>query len=288
MYKNPYEIIRETIRESIDYLKHPNIDPKQWNKARRTMNEVVETKLSQLRKENPSNSKIKDSYYSEFFRSIFIERNNNRVYDLIYNSNLTKKETLQNLFLKPDEERKDFDPKTKDFFAVYCGYNGWLDLVAKTNFTREKKTESIPSENLPTDIDKDQKEFDKFIELIKTFELRKLKESSDLGSTVLERLRIKEEVQKLINKLDQLDDFLESIIPSIANEEIIARLFEELSSAKKLQTTQIKAVEAIIRPDNRRGWEWYHSSLIASALTISIINEFEVKKADLLLEIYSS
>lgn len=168
MYVNPYDEIRSRILGSFDFLnnKKPS-DTKDWNKLRKRMNDVVESKLYDERKLKKPIREIEGSFVSNEFKNIFYVRSEKEAAELIINTNLTKKETLIDLFDKPDDSRRDF-PKTKDFFAFYCKGVGWKKFIAESRVEVQNKAtlksyKSHPSLISTTENNKEENERSKAI-----------------------------------------------------------------------------------------------------------------------------
>lgn len=130
-YKTPYQTLREKILINNDYtaqdLENGEVS---WTRIRNQMNEKVEEEVFRLSNAKIPASKIESAFISKVFKEI-INSDRIRMDDVIDKCRITKNDVLKRLFYKPDKQRQDFNPKTKDFFAVYCEGTGWREFSSE-------------------------------------------------------------------------------------------------------------------------------------------------------------
>lgn len=142
MQNKYYQKVRENIRIDNSFT-YKNVEDETvvWSNVIETLNHIVYDKIFAFRNGKTSDEDIDVGCISEEFKFVLQEENKNNVPDLFEKCRLTKKKTLIKLFTVPDDQRpKDFDPKTKDFFAIFCGRLGWRDFLA------DERGEIVPDE----------------------------------------------------------------------------------------------------------------------------------------------
>jgi NhaP-type Na+/H+ and K+/H+ antiporter len=114
------------------------------------INIVVKSTLKNLNnqyRKGQNKKKIEDTYISEEYK-VFITylKNDSKELDRLFTECIIDETRIAN-FVKGDTKRPH--NKTKDFFAVYCGYEGYKDFTANNNQPREEvKSKSENKSNI--------------------------------------------------------------------------------------------------------------------------------------------
>ena len=281
---SPYQTIRESIMIDNDFnVEDVNNNAVPWNRVLGRLNEIVSDTIESKRRKNIEN---KDFYYgciTKEFKSVLKEEENNKVPDLIEKCKQTKIDFLVRLFEIPDNKRKkDFNPKTKDFLAMYCSGFGWQDFSAdrrgEIHETEEIEFIENPELYISNNIDSIKK-------FINKYSIEKKNQILDLNKTIRNHLDIKSETHLIIDILNEFDDFLDLSIPPIANEEKLKLAFNKIVEAQMLTLSQKKTIESFMGEKGKEKWQWQYRSAITSALTISIIKHFDEAKARYLIDL---
>ena len=155
MKYNPYDIVREeiirnhhfTIEDISAYLQKKKSSFKPY-KIRKGINERVSIVIEDFRDNDEITEKqiMLGCMSKEFQKALILEDiEKNNIPDLKRKCEAKKPDYIVNLFTIPDHKReKEFNPKTRDMLALYCGYLGWSDLDVNNTFTyKELKTHKI-------------------------------------------------------------------------------------------------------------------------------------------------
>ena len=141
MKYNPYDIIREEIIRNYDFSIEDTTKPSDKNnpfkpdKIRKAINVKVYYEIEKYRdNQQISIKQIESGCISKEFKNVLICEEND-VPRLKTKCNATKYEYIINLFIKSNEKGRDFNAKTKDMLAFFCGYLGWNDLDSENRFS---------------------------------------------------------------------------------------------------------------------------------------------------------
>lgn len=172
--------------------------------------------------------------------------------------------------------------------AVYCGYVGWKGFksISIKNFLKASQNtyEKFKAEN---EIDGNPSvEFSKNLQLIEKYVTEKFHKASSYNLTTRESFTILDKINVTIDKLHELVSFIDYSIPLSAKDEYLKKLFFSIIETKNLTPANKELIYLFIE-NKREEWQWYHQSMLASALSISIIRNYDDIKVDCLIKLIS-
>jgi hypothetical protein len=234
MIDNPYETIRQEIKRKFTFNEEDVFkplskkNPFKPDKIKKYINERIQIKIEDIRDEELTDKEICLGCVSEVFQNV-LTATESEVPRLKKKCLLKRYSTIENLFKEPDSTRAPFHSKTKDVFAIYCGYLGWNDLDINNDFTHKerKETPELESKNyfkklehLIESLEKYKSEVEKNTPNQNTDvvlkEIQKLKsdfqnEKKDLKSS-LDSLISKNDLQEATERIEKIfDDTLKNL-----------------------------------------------------------------------------
>lgn len=281
MINYPYEFIRQRIREDFNLTRADITDRNfSWRKIMKEMNDKVGDLLFDIKDEKLHLREIQVSFVSAEFTNYLINKNDNAndEFDLLQKCLLTKTKFLINLFQSSDEDRKDFNPKTKDYLSVYCNKSGWrffLNEIDKTSIEVNDDTD-------PMLLEKAGQSFD----LINKFLSAKEKELTDFSISPREIFDIQDRINSVFDKLENMYTQTANYLPSIAKEKKLETIFNNIINSKILSYSLKVQIESYIGDKGRKnGHTWFDRSFITSALIISSLKYYDESKVDYLVDL---
>ena len=105
----------------------------------------------------------------------------------------------------------------------------------------------------------------------------------DLNASTNEAFSVREELYRIIDNLEEIDSIINLSIPETAKERDLKSTFDTIIKAEKLKLSHKVILEKYIGGIGRaNGYKWHDRSILASALTYSLLSHFDEAKANYL------
>ena len=161
MINNPYKIARDAIMLRCDFtiedVKKPRSEhnPFKPGKILKKFNADLAKQINVFRKiKKLTKAQILEGCESQEFQNVFLEKEEDELFELIDKCELTKYKTIENLF----DFSERFEIKTLDAFAVFSGYLGWADMDFNERFSFREIRESEKQNEVDNSISQEVQE----------------------------------------------------------------------------------------------------------------------------------
>ncbi len=269
MYKSPYQIVREevaaTVGKDVNELHGELLDPSSsfsWKRLLDLLNDKMRGNINSIIKSGLRKREVSLTFISEEFQTAVLN-NNQDSFMKVDACELTKIEPLKRLFRHlNDNWAKDFDPKTKDFFAVLIAFNGWADLL-----TLEKPVEK-----------EDANDVVKHIHSLRTAFLDISRTASNLNLTLDDILKFHGLSAEGAGEVMYVRERLEKYIPDDLFEKQIETISEEIIASDELSPKLKLIIETFLSHNKDFNWDSYYKSIIVTSLGLSLGKKFSAEK----------
>ncbi len=188
MINDPFNIAREAIMLRCNFTMEDVNQPKNINnpfmpgKILKIFNADLAKQINAFRKTKTlTKAEIIEGCESEAFRRVFLEKDEDKLLDLIDACELTKYKTIESLFKLSER----FEKKTLDAFAVFSGYLGWADMDFNERFSYKEVIESAANSKEINSISMEEQELKYGIKELKKIALEIKQKTSWITSKEL-------------------------------------------------------------------------------------------------------